>query len=152
MLVDRAPYSYQDDPDVPTFDDNGPIVFMDGTCVLCTAGARAIARFDRKRDFRICPVGSKTGRAVLEHYGLEPDDPDSWLALIDGRAYTSLDAIIRVANRLGGVGRVLQVLRVLPRPAQDWLYRRIALNRYRLFGRTDMCAVPDPAFRARLME
>jgi predicted DCC family thiol-disulfide oxidoreductase YuxK len=46
----------------------------------------------------------------------------------------------------------LQPLRLLPRPAQDWLYRRLARNRYRLFGRTDICALPDPELRARLME
>ena len=152
MPVERARYSYRKDPDVPAFDDSVPLVFMDGTCVLCTAGARAIARFDRKGEFRICPVQSPLGQAVLKHYGLEPDDPESWLYVVDGKAYASLDAIIRVASRLGGVGRFLQALRVLPRPAQDWLYRRIARNRYRLFGRTDMCTVPDPALRARLME
>ncbi len=152
MLVDRDPYSYRDDARVPAFDDRKPIVFMDGTCALCTAGARTIARFDRNCVFLICPVQTSTGRAVLEHYGLDADDPDSWLALIDGQAFTSLDAIIRVANRIGGAGRALGVLRVLPRPMQDWLYRRIARNRYRVFGRADMCAVPDPALRARLME
>jgi predicted DCC family thiol-disulfide oxidoreductase YuxK len=41
-------------------------------------------------------------------------------------------------------------LRILPRPARAWLYRRIARNRYRL-GRSDMCSLPDPELRRRLM-
>ena len=45
----------------------------------------------------------------------------------------------------------LQVLRVLPRGVQDWLYARLARNRYRWFGRAQMCALPDERFRARLM-
>lgn len=125
---------------------------MDGECVLCTAGARFIARFDTRREFRICRAQSDLGRALFEHYGLAPDDPESWLYLEDGYAYGSFDAMIRAGRRLGGPGLLLQPLRLLPRGAQDWLYVRLARNRYRLFGRTDMCAVPDPALRARLLE
>ena len=150
-LAERVAYSYRDDPEVPAFDDTGPVTVMDGECVLCTVGARLIARFDRAREFRICPVRTPLGQALLTHYGLDPADPESWLYLIDGRAYTSIDAMIRAGARVGGWGRGLQTLRLLPRPAQDWLYRRIARNRYRILGRTDMCAIPDPGLRARLM-
>ena len=152
MLVDRGPYSYRQDPDVPDFDDGRPVVFLDGDCVLCTTTAGLIDRLDRKGEFRICPVQTQTGAAVLRHYGLQPDDPATWLYLVDGQAHTSMDAVIRVGGRIGGPGRLLLCLRVLPRPLQDWLYRRIARNRYRLLGRTDLCAVAGPALRARLIE
>ena len=151
-LIGRQPYSYRDDPDVPVFDDSGPITVMDGECALCTAGARLIARFDRRQEFRICRSQSALGGALMRHYGLDPDDPDSWLYIVDGEARTSLDAMIRAGARVGGIGWLLQPLRILPRGVQDWLYRRVARNRYRLFGRTDMCAMPDPSLRARLME
>ena len=151
-LTAREAYSYRRDPTVPDFPDDGPVTFMDGDCALCTWGARIIGKLDRKAEFRICPTQSPLGRAVLAHYGLDPADPESWLYLTEGRAYTSLDAIIRVARRLGGVGRLLGVLTVLPRPVQDWLYRRIARNRYQILGRTDMCALPDPELRRRLLE
>lgn len=151
-LSSRPAYSYRDDPAIPAFDDSGPVTVMDGECALCTAGARLIARFDRRQEFRICRSQSPLGAALMWHYGLDPTDPESWLYLVDGEARTSLDAMIRAGARVGGIGWLLQPLRVLPRVVQDWLYRRIARNRYRLFGRTDMCAMPDPALRARLME
>ena len=146
------PYSYRSDPAVPDFDDSGPVVFMDGECALCSRAARTIARLDRKGEFRICPIQSALGSAVLRHYGLDPVDPDSWLYLTDGQAYTSLDAVIRVGRRLGGWGRLMDVFVVLPRPARDWVYRRIARNRFRIFGKADMCALPDPGLRKRLMQ
>lgn len=148
----KEPYSYRADPSVPAFDDRRAITVMDGECVLCSFGARLIARFDAANEFRICRTQSSLGRALLLHYGLAPDDPESWLLLVDGRAYSSLDAMIRAGRRVGGVGLVLQPLRLLPQVVQDWLYRRLARNRYRLFGRTDMCSIPDPALRARLIE
>ena len=151
-LDERQPYSYRDDPDVPAFDDSGPIVFMDGACTLCSAGARLISRFDRAREFRICTVQSPLGTAILRHYGIDTGDPETWLYLADGRAHTSLDAIIRAGDRLGGVARMLLIFRIFPRSVQDWLYRSIARNRYSLFGRTEMCTLPDPELRKRLMQ
>jgi predicted DCC family thiol-disulfide oxidoreductase YuxK len=148
----RAAYSYKTDPQVPAFDDTGPIAIMDGECAICSTGARLIARFDRREEFRICRIQSETGSALLRHYGLDAADPDSWLYLVGGRAYSSLDGVIRVGRRIGGWGWLLQPLRLIPRPVQDWLYRRLARNRYRLFGKADICALPDPGLRARLMD
>lgn len=150
--VELPPHSYRSDPTVPAFDDSRPVTVMDGECVLCSIGARLLVRMDKAGEFRICRLQTPLGRSLLLHYGLSPQDPDSWLYLVDGRAFTSLDAIIRVGRRVGGAGWLLQPLRILPRSLQDWLYRRLARSRYRLFGRTDMCSLPDPALRARLME
>lgn len=151
-FTSKAPYSYRTDPTVPSFDDHGPATVMDGECVLCSVGARLIARFDKAGEFRICRSQAPLGRALLHHYGLSADDPESWLYIADGQAFTSLDAMIRAGRRVGGVGLLLQPLRLMPRSLQDWLYRRLARNRYRLFGRNNMCEIPDPALRARLME
>lgn len=148
----KPPYSYRDDPKVPTFDDSHPLTIMDGECVLCSVGARLIARFDKKAEFKICRTQSALGQTLLGHYGLSPHDPESWLYIVDGQAFTSLDAMIRVGRRMGGPGWLLQALRLIPSSLQDILYRKLARSRYRLFGRTNMCSIPDPALRARLLE
>jgi predicted DCC family thiol-disulfide oxidoreductase YuxK len=150
-LIEREAYSYRGDDTVPAFEDGGPVVFMDGDCALCTRGARVIAKLDQAGEFRICPIQSTLGRGMLKHYGLDPENPESWLYLLDGKAYTSLDAIIRAGTRLGGWTRTLRILEILPRRVQDWLYRRIARNRYRLFGRANMCNVPDRDLKRRLL-
>jgi predicted DCC family thiol-disulfide oxidoreductase YuxK len=144
-------FSYRSDPAVPAFDDANPIVFMDGECALCSGAARMIARLDRRGDVRICPVQSPLGRAVMTHYGLNPDDPDTWLYLEDGAAFGDFEGLIRLARRLGGVARVAIVLTLLPKGAQQALYRLIARNRIKWFGRADLCAIPDPAVMARLL-
>ncbi len=120
--------------------------------MLCSVGARLIARFDRANEFKICPIQSKLGSSIVEHYGLILDDPESWLYIVNGEAFTSMDAIIRAGARIGGFGRLLLLLRLLPRSVQDWLYRQIARNRYRLFGRANMCSIPNQALQERLIE
>ena len=150
-LTARAAYSYRDDPNVPEFDDAGPRTVMDAHCALCARGARWIARADNAKAFRIIPMQTPLGAALFAHYGLDPHDPLSWLFLEDGRAYTSLDAIMRVGQRLGGTSRLLSAFRILPRPIQDAAYGLVARNRYRVLGRTDLCAMPDPDVQARLL-
>jgi len=148
-LTKRAPFSYRDV--LPDFDDAGPRTVMDARCGICAKGARWIARNDTEQAFRIIPMQSDLGAALLGHYGLDEEDPMSWLFLEDGRAYTSLDAVMRVANRLGGGWRLLGALRILPRGLQDAAYGLVARNRYRLFGTADLCNLPDPAIQARLL-
>ena len=144
-------YSHRSDPDVPHFDDTGPRCVMDAHCALCARGARWIARADRRREFRIIPLQSDLGRALMVHYGMDPDDPTSWLYLEDGVPHQSLRAFTRVARRLGGFWHVVRLLNVLPVAVQDPLYRVVARNRYRLFGRGDLCAMPDAQVQERLM-
>jgi predicted DCC family thiol-disulfide oxidoreductase YuxK len=148
---DRGLFSYLQDEAVPEFSAGDAICVMDARCSLCARGASWIARNDVAHEFTIIPLQSEVGRALMAHYGLDPGDPTSWLYLENGQAYESLDAFIRVGSRLAGRWQWLGVLRVLPKPVQDFLYRAVARNRYRLFGTADLCALPDPAVQKRLL-
>ncbi|MEM1288078.1 MAG: DUF393 domain-containing protein [Pseudomonadota bacterium] len=145
------PYSYQNDPGVPAFDDSKTVFFMDAQCALCTGAARFIARNDTRDQFRICPVQTDIGKAVLQHYGLDPSDPSTWMMLHKGRAYTELEAVIKAGGLMKGLGRLLQPLVLLPKPMRGLAYRVVARNRYRVFGKADMCAVPDEGLKRRLI-
>jgi len=145
------PFSFRDDPDVPPFDDTAPLAVMDAGCAVCSWGARMIHRLDRSGAVRICPVQSPLGFALMRHYGLDPVNPSTWLFIDDGQAFTDFEATIHAGRRFGGWARLVNGLLVFPRPIRDWLYTGLARNRYRLFGRADMCALPDPAFQKRLL-
>ncbi|MEM9099074.1 MAG: DUF393 domain-containing protein [Pseudomonadota bacterium] len=151
-LTHHAPFAYRDDPAVPEFPDRAPVFFIDGDCTLCSHWARIVARRDRTGTARLCPVQSQTGRAVLIHFGLDPDDPESWIYLADGTASTGMEGIARACRFLGGWLRPIGWLVMLPPEGlRNWLYLRIARNRYRVLGRTDLCALSDPAITARLI-
>jgi predicted DCC family thiol-disulfide oxidoreductase YuxK len=145
------PYSYRDDPAVPAFDDSGPVAVMDAQCAICSWGARMLHRLDRAGTTRICPIQSPLGRSLLTHYKLDPQDPASWLFLDEGHAHKDFDAVLHAGRRFGGFGHLTLALRLMPRALRDWLYLRLARNRYRLFGRADLCALPDPGLQRRLL-
>lgn len=69
-------------PDLPA---GMPVAVMDGTCALCSFGARMIHRLDRNGDIRICPIQTRMGRGLLAGHGLDPDDPASWMFIEAGQ-------------------------------------------------------------------
>lgn len=152
FILDRPLYSYRQSESVSKFSAGELISVMDAGCSLCARGASWIARNDKAEAFTIIPMQSKIGGELLEHYGMTPTDPTSWLYLENGQAYASFDAFMRVGQQLGGIWRGLAILRVLPKFIQNSLYRFVAQNRYRLFGSTDMCALPDLEVQKRLLK
>lgn len=89
---------------------------------------------------------------MLRHFGLDPDDPESWLFIDRGQALAEMSGVAAVARYLSGwPGWLGRLATVPPMPVQCWLYARMARNRYAVFGRADLCALPDPALKARLI-
>src|SRR6476620_2202044 len=143
-LAEKAPYSYRTDPSVPPFPDDGALLVFDGVCVLCSGSAKFLLERDHAKRFRFTTAQSPLGQALLRHYGLDAQTFETNLVLFEGRAYGKLYTVVLAGQLLGGVWRALALLHVLPRPLGDWLYDRVAQNRYGLFGRTDACMMPPP--------
>lgn len=130
----------------------GAIIVFDGVCVLCNGWVDFLLKHDRRAIHRFAAMQSAAGRALLIDHGLDPDDPASLLLLDADGAHTDSDAIVRVIAGLGGLWRAARIFRLLPRALRDVLYRNLARNRYRWFGRQDVCRMPDPEQRHRFIE
>ncbi|MCY1550640.1 hypothetical protein D9M68_869080 [compost metagenome] len=127
------------------------MVLFDGVCKLCNGWAKFLIRHDRERRFRLASVQSPQGQAILEWFGMPIDRFDS-MAYVEGRElFVRSDAVLRIVAQLPWPWRAFAVLRAFPRLLRDWCYDRIALNRYRLFGRYDSCLLPDPDHARRFL-
>ena len=151
MKLSERPYSYRGDPAVPDFDDSHPLIVFDGVCVLCSGFARFVIRRDDAARFRFATAQSPLGQALYRHYGLDPTDYETNIVIADGVAWGELDAAATVFARLAWPWRWLRAMRWIPEPLAGWLYRRVARNRYRLFGRRETCLVPPPDWRERFL-
>lgn len=128
------------------------IILFDGVCRFCNAWANFIIEYDRRHAFRLCSVQSVQGARLLEQFGY-PSDSFSTLLLVEGgRCYVRSEAVFRVMAGLGWPWRLLTVLRLVPAPLRDWLYDRVALNRYALFGRYDQCRLPTLDHAGRFLD
>ncbi|MFA6155732.1 thiol-disulfide oxidoreductase DCC family protein [Mesorhizobium sp.] len=133
------------------FDASHPLIVFDGVCVLCSGFVRMVIRLDRHRRFRFATAQSPLGDALFKKHGLRTDSYETNLVLVGGVAFTQLDGFVAVMSELGWPWRAAMLLLLLPRPLRDWLYRRIAENRYALFGRKDSCALPSAELRQRFL-
>ena len=145
------PFSWRNDPDVPAFPDAHPLIVFDGNCVMCSANARFVLRHDRRRRFRLTTAQSPLGASLYRHFGLRADEEGTILVLDGGRLLTDSEAVIAIPAGLGWPWRIAAGARIVPRSLRDRLYRRLARNRFRWFGRRDTCWVPAPADSDRIL-
>jgi len=127
-----------------------PIIFFDGVCALCNRFVDVVLRADKRGTFRFAPLQGDTAKELLPPLR---KDPSEWsLVYLDERGtYDESDASLEVCRRLGGLWRLLGLLRVVPRPVRNAVYRVIVHNRYRWFGRHPTCRVPTPEERDRFL-
>ncbi len=78
--------------------------------------------------------------------------PDSIIFFEAGIWHAESDAVMRISRYLRQPWRAMGLCgHIVPRSLRNRLYRFIARNRYRWFGKKDACYVPTPALRARFL-
>jgi len=124
------------------------IVLFDGVCNLCNGAVKFILARDPRGRFRFASLQSNVARRLLHG-----DASLESIVLIEaGTTYTKSAAALRIARGLRFPWPSLYALVAVPRPLRDWVYNWVARNRYRWFGKRDMCAVPTPQLRGRFLE
>ncbi|MQP65001.1 DUF393 domain-containing protein [Niveispirillum sp. SYP-B3756] len=128
----------------------GPTCLFDGVCNLCNGSVRFILATEADHDILFVAIQSPAGRAVLEAIGL-PHLTNSFVYIDEGVVSLRSVAAFRLARRLRAPWSWVRLFRLLPTGLTDWLYDRLADNRYRLFGKRDLCLVPLPGQSHRFL-
>ena len=131
------------------------IVLFDGRCGLCTRSVQFILKRDRDARFRFAPLESAAAARACARIGVptpQAVDPDSIIVIADGHAFERSDAALAIAARLPFPWPMFAVFRIVPRGLRDWLYRIVARNRYRWFGKSETCMMPTPELHARFLD
>ncbi len=126
-------------------------VLYDGVCVFCSAWFHFIVARDPTARFRFTAVQDPYGHWLARRLGLDPENPDANAVVLDGHAHFGADAALQIMRRLPRWSPVARMMGLVPRPIRNWVYNRIARNRYRLFGRTETCMIPAPALRRHIL-
>lgn len=136
----------------PHIGEHDQVVLFDGVCKLCNGWAKFLIRHDRERVFRLASVQSPQGQALLSWFGMPTDEYRTMVLIRNGQAYVRSGAIIRILRDLPFPWKLGVVAWVVPRPIRDWIYDRIALNRYRIFGKYDSCILPTSDHKSRFLD
>lgn len=127
-----------------------PIVLFDGVCNYCNSMVNFAIRNDRKGILKFAPLQSSFAKQLRKKHNV-PDDTESVIVIENDRAYTYGDAALRIARHLQGPARLLYGLIIIPRFIRERVYKWIARNRYKWFGKKDACMVPTPSVRSRFI-
>ncbi len=118
------------------------LILLDGVCVLCSRGCSFVSKRDRRGHFRFAPMQLAEGRPLAEQLGINPDRPDSFAFVANGQAYVKSEAVLRIARELPH-WQWTWLFHFVPRVIRDAIYELVARNRYRWFGRRDVCILPN---------
>ena len=129
------------------------IILFDGVCNLCNGAVRFIIKRDRFGKFRFASLQSDAGRALLEQNGVTHWGTDSIVYIPQqGDAFSESSAVLYILKELGRGWQLLFPLIHLPTFLRDGIYRFIARNRYRWFGKKEKCMLPSDTTRSRFIE
>ena len=146
-----AAYSYRDDPNIPAFKDDKPIIVFDGHCVLCSRWAQFVLKHDTKARFRLMTAQSDIGEALYAHYDIKTDDYNTNLLIQDGHVNVKSDGSLAMFGILGMPWSLMQILRIVPRIIRDPIYNSIARNRFKWFGTREVCFLPPKGSEDRFI-
>ena len=127
----------------PNVGENDRVILFDGVCKLCNGWSQFIIKYDKQQHFKLCSVQSLEGQSILKHFKMPTDHFDTLYYVEGKQCFDKSDAFLNVINKLGLPWRLLYLFKILPKGIRNWLYDRIALNRYHLFGKYDTCMLPS---------
>jgi predicted DCC family thiol-disulfide oxidoreductase YuxK len=132
------------------------VVLYDGVCGLCNRLNQFLLKRDRHDRFRFASLQSDVAAQLLQRHGTDAVDLDTVYVVVDygkpeERLLSRSDAIIYVLQRLGGIWAFAAAGKVLPKPLRDAFYKLVATNRYRVFGKYDVCLMPEERYKEKFL-
>ena len=132
------------------------LVLYDGVCGLCNGLIRFLLKRDDEDQFRFASLQSEFASALLKQYRINAVDLNTVYVIADfGLADQHLlarsDAILHLLTRLKGAWSLLRIGRLVPKSVRDFFYDLVVRNRYRIFGKYEVCLMPEPKYRSKFL-
>jgi predicted DCC family thiol-disulfide oxidoreductase YuxK len=135
----------------PNISKDDRVILFDGVCKVCNAWSNFIIQHDSEHKFKLCSVQSDEGIQILAHFGFPTDFYETMLYVEGGECFQRSDSFFNVVSQLGYPWKIAYILKMFPKTIRDWGYNRIALNRYKLFGKYDYCTLPTADHESRYL-
>ncbi len=118
---------------------NSPLILYDGVCNLCNYSVRFIVKNDKKSVFKIASLQSELGQRVLAEHLLDQNSFSTFILYENGKLYFKSTAALKVVKKLNGPVKLLYIFIIIPPFIRNFIYDFVARNRYKWFGKSDVC-------------
>jgi predicted DCC family thiol-disulfide oxidoreductase YuxK len=128
-----------------------PVLLFDGVCNLCNQTVQFIIEHDKKMIFRFASLQSEYGENMLKKYQLLDNQLNSVVLIYKNKIYTHAAAPLEVLRLLGGFWQLGYVFKLVPPFLSNAVYRWVAKNRYKWFGKKESCWLPTAELKSRFL-
>jgi len=128
------------------------IILFDGVCNFCNSSVNFIIDKDSRDVFRFASLQSDFGQKCLKGINLPVDSFSTLILVSDGKYFTRSSAALRIAAKLSFPYNLSIAFIVVPPFIRNIFYNIIARNRYKWFGRKEVCRIPSAEERAKFIE
>lgn len=118
------------------------IILFDGVCNFCNFWVNFIIDRDKNNKFKFAALQSEAGQNLLQKFKLSTTDFDTFIFIEGEKYYMKSSAALRIARHLNFPFNVLYYFIFVPKFIRDYIYSLVANNRYKFFGKRDVCRVP----------
>ena len=141
------------DPKPPVSPSARHVVFFDGDCMMCDGTVRTLMDRDHGNVLHFATLQGSLAQQLIDD-GLLPATHEllGTMVFVENHGDPALQrvslrstAVLRTCDNIGGWWRVLSWARIVPRFIRDGVYRFVAANRYRWFGKreAEACFLPN---------
>ena len=130
---------------------NHHIILFDGVCNFCNFWVNFIINRDKNDTYHFAAMQSDSGQRLLQKFRLNSNDFDSFVFIVNDKHFTKSTAALMIINNLKSIVKLLYPLIILPAPIRDFIYELIAKNRYKFFGKRDVCRIPTETEKRKFL-
>lgn len=133
---------------------NKPVILFDGVCNLCNTSVQFILKKDAKNQFLFASLQSDAAKNILLHKNTKKklNEKLNTIYLVDHHnIYDKSTAILRILRILKFPYNCLYIFIIIPKFVRDYFYDFISRNRYRWFGKKDVCMIPKKEYLERFL-
>jgi len=128
---------------------NEKIVFFDSYCVLCNRFLTWAINHDPEKKLFISPLDSILAQKLRKHFP-ELKNIDSVLYFDGQKAYSRGKAVRKIIQDLQTSETLKLIVDIIPSPIMSFGYDLVAANRYKIFGKYDVCPPLPKEWRERM--
>lgn len=118
------------------------IILFDGVCNFCNYWVNFIIDRDKQNVFKFAALQSEKGKELIEKFNLPKDDFDSFVLISQNKVFKKSAAAFEILKHLDSWLKIIYPIKFLPIAVNNSFYDLIAKNRYKFFGRKDVCRIP----------
>ena len=128
------------------------ILLFDGVCNLCSGFVQFVLKNEKSGEIKFASLQSSIGEQIIKHYKVSQNGLESIVFIQNEKAYEKSEAIIKISRHLVKPWSFLPFFSFLPVAFRNFIYDLVASNRYRIFGKKDVCWIPDPKWKKRFLD